>query len=116
MLFVRQKAEQEIETAVAAFKKDAENKIWSSMAKAMVEIGADEYTAGAVEKAYNREKKQGFPHRDTVAAVMAAFSSASGVKADGASDGEDEAEETTEGDGANELEDLQIKEDMEDEN
>lgn len=91
MLFVREKVEQETEAAIAAFKKDAENKIWSNMAKAMVELGADEYTGGAVEKAYNREKKEGFPHRSTIATVMAAFSSAGGVNGRGGSDAEGSA-------------------------
>jgi hypothetical protein len=93
MLFVREKVEQETEAAIAAFKKEAENKIWSNMAKAMVELGADEYTGGAVEKAYNREKKEGFPHRSTMAAVMSGFSSASGVNGGGGSDAETEADE-----------------------
>jgi hypothetical protein len=76
------------------------------MAKAMKELGADEYNPGAVEKAYNREKKEGFPHRATMATVMAGFSSAGGVNGGGGSDddAEDEANEVSE------MEDLKLEE------
>jgi hypothetical protein len=63
------------------------------MAKAMVELGADEYTGGAIEKAFNKEKKDGFPHRSTIATVMASYCSAGGINGGGGSDAEGETEE-----------------------
>lgn len=77
------------------------------MAKAMLELGADEYTGGAVEKAYNREKKEGFPHRSTIAAVMAGFSSAGGINGGGCADVEGKADEV---DGVDGVENLQLGE------
>jgi hypothetical protein len=104
MLFVRDKVLEDNEVAIVAFKKDIENKTWANMARAMKELGADEYSPGAVEKAYNREKKEGFPHRATMATVMAGFSSAGGVIRRGGSDAEDEANEVSE------MEDLKLEE------
>lgn len=96
MLFLKEKIEADIEEEIAAYKKKAESEIWGKLAKAMVEIGADEYTGGAVEKAYMKEKRDGFSHRSTVATVMAGFSSAGGVNGGDGSDAGDEADEADE--------------------
>lgn len=70
MLFVKDKIEKETDEMIAAFKKNAEHEVWSKMAAAMVEIGGDSYSSGAVEKAFTKERKEGFPHKATVAAVV----------------------------------------------
>jgi hypothetical protein len=106
MLFVREKVLQDNDAAIAAFKKDIENKTWANMAKAMHDLGADEYSGGAVEKAFIREKREGFPHRATMAAVMAGYSSAGAGHGGHGSDAEDEADE------ADEIGGLKIEEDM----
>jgi hypothetical protein len=96
MLFLKEKVEADIEEEIAAFKKKAESEMWGKLAKAMAKIGADEYTGGAVEKAYMKEKRDGFRHRSTVATVMANFSSAGGVNSGDGSDAGDEADEADE--------------------
>jgi hypothetical protein len=70
MLVARERIEKETEDAIAAFRKKAENESWMKTGQAMLEIGAGEYTCGAVEKAWLKEKKSGFPHRASIDAVM----------------------------------------------
>lgn len=83
MLVARERVEKETEDAIAAFRKKAENEIWMKTGQAMLEIGAGEYTSGAVEKAWLKEKKNGFPHRASIDAVMSG-STMGGTVVDGA--------------------------------
>src|ERR1700738_3216399 len=78
MLFSKEKIEKDTEEAIAAFKKKAENEIWVNLAKGIAEIGGDSYSGGAVEKAYMKEKKDGFPHKKTIQAVINGSGSAVG--------------------------------------
>jgi hypothetical protein len=98
MLYVKDRIEKETEFEIAAFKKKAEHEIWGKMANAMAELGADKYTAGAVEKAFGREKREGFPHRISVDAVISEGNSA-GTAQSGHDDdeGDDKLDEQTAG-------------------
>ncbi|KFX94932.1 hypothetical protein V490_04073 [Pseudogymnoascus sp. VKM F-3557] len=46
------------------------SELYSRMATVMVQLGADTYTAAAIEKAYVREKREGFPHAATIDQVI----------------------------------------------
>ncbi|KFZ02855.1 hypothetical protein V502_11448 [Pseudogymnoascus sp. VKM F-4520 (FW-2644)] len=46
------------------------SELYGRMASVMVELGADTYNAAAVEKAYLKEKREGFPHAATIDQVM----------------------------------------------
>ena len=46
------------------------SELYGRMASVMVELGADTYNAAAVEKAYLKEKCEGFPHAATIDQVM----------------------------------------------
>lgn len=83
MLFAKEKIDMENAVKVAAFQKKVESESWAQIAVAMVELGSDEYTSGAVEKAYMKEKKDGFPHRNNIASVMAGFTTADGISSGG---------------------------------
>jgi hypothetical protein len=83
MLVARERIEKETEAAIAAFRKKAENESWMKTGQAMLEIGAGEYTSGAVEKAWLKEKKSGFPHRASIDVVMTR-STMGGTVVDGA--------------------------------
>jgi hypothetical protein len=102
MLFVRERVDRENEEALTAFKKKLEADLvtfkkkldydmWPTMANYMKEIGADDYTGGAVEKAYIKEKRENFPHRATMEAVIAASDPVGGAQND--EEGELEAAE-----------------------
>lgn len=56
-------AEKKVTTAFAS-------ELYGRMASVMVELGADTYNAAAVEKAYLKEKREGFPHAATIDQVM----------------------------------------------
>ena len=70
MLVARDRIEKEVEESVAAFRKKAENESWMKTGQAMLQLGANEYTGGAIEKAWLKEKRSGFPHRASIDAVM----------------------------------------------
>lgn len=52
--------------------------LYGRMASVMVELGADTYNAAAVEKAYLKEKRDGFPHAATIDQVLNGAGPASG--------------------------------------
>ncbi|OBT65921.1 hypothetical protein VE03_05480 [Pseudogymnoascus sp. 23342-1-I1] len=56
-------AEQKVTKAFAT-------ELYARMAPVMVELGADSYSAAAIEKAYLKEKREGFPHAATINQVM----------------------------------------------
>lgn len=93
MLFAKEMVEKENAEKITAFQKKVESETWAEVAKGMANLGADVYTGGAVEKAYTKEKRDGFPHHSTIATVMAGFSSAGGVNGGDGSDAEGEAGE-----------------------
>lgn len=103
MLYSYDIMEQEIKNDIAAYTKKAESEIWSKTAAYMEKYGADKYTGGAVEKAYQREKKNGFPHKDTIPAIMAPIHAANGLGHDAVVKGED-----------GEIEDGDVKEEEDD--
>jgi hypothetical protein len=75
MLVAHDRIEKETEDAITAYKKKAENEIWVKTALAMLDLGSGEYSGGAVEKAWAKEKKSGFPHRASIDAVIPGFTS-----------------------------------------
>ncbi|OAF63100.2 hypothetical protein VC83_00472 [Pseudogymnoascus destructans] len=56
-------AEQKVTKAFAT-------ELYGRMATVMVQLGGDTYTAAAVEKAFLKEKREGFPHAATIDEVM----------------------------------------------
>ncbi len=117
MLFAKEMVDKENLEKIAAFNKKVENDTWYEVAKGMVKLGGDVYTAGAVEKAYNKEKKEGFSHRATVATVMAKYTSGTGISGGGDKgvEGDGEADEADEMKGLNlkEAEDMDTSADAE---
>ncbi|OBT94578.1 hypothetical protein VE01_07910 [Pseudogymnoascus verrucosus] len=56
-------AEQKVTKAFAT-------ELYGRMATVMIQLGGDTYTAAAIEKAYLKEKREGFPHAATIDEVM----------------------------------------------
>ncbi|KFY68961.1 hypothetical protein V496_00660 [Pseudogymnoascus sp. VKM F-4515 (FW-2607)] len=56
--------------AEKAVTKAFATELYSRMASAMVQLGADTYSAAAIEKAYLKEKREGFPHAATIDQVI----------------------------------------------
>lgn len=56
-------AEQQVTKAFAT-------ELYGRMATVMIQLGGDTYTAAAIEKAYLKEKREGFPHAATIDEVM----------------------------------------------
>jgi hypothetical protein len=70
MLHLKDTIDKETEEEIAEFKRKAENEVWKKIAGRMANIGGGNYSAEAIEKGYIKEKKDGFPHKATVDAVM----------------------------------------------
>lgn len=47
-----------------------EGEVYSRMSVVMVELGSDTYSAAAIEKAFLKEKREGFPHKETISKVI----------------------------------------------
>ncbi|KFZ05603.1 hypothetical protein V501_08187 [Pseudogymnoascus sp. VKM F-4519 (FW-2642)] len=47
-----------------------EGEVYARMAVVMVDLGADTYSAAAIEKAFLKEKREGFPHKETISQVI----------------------------------------------
>ncbi|OBT60936.1 hypothetical protein VE03_09277 [Pseudogymnoascus sp. 23342-1-I1] len=47
-----------------------EGEVYSHMSVVMVELGSDTYSAAAIEKAFLKEKREGFPHKETISKVI----------------------------------------------
>jgi hypothetical protein len=72
MLFVQEEVSRKITEDINAMRKQKEAELWTKMADMMLTFGCDKYTGGAIEKAFAKEKKEDFPHKDTIAEVLAA--------------------------------------------
>lgn len=71
MLFSKDTIEKQLAEELAVIQKKQEVEKWSKIADHMATIGGDKYTGPAVEKAFNKEKKDNFPHLASVDSVMA---------------------------------------------
>lgn len=47
-----------------------EGEVYSRMSVVMIELGSDTYSAAAIEKAFLKEKREGFPHKETISKVI----------------------------------------------
>lgn len=47
-----------------------EGEVYARMAVVMADLGADTYSAAAIEKAFLKEKREGFPHKETISQVI----------------------------------------------
>lgn len=55
-----------------------EGEVYSRMSVVMVQLGSDTYSAAAIEKAFLKEKREGFPHKETMAKVINGVAAAVG--------------------------------------
>ncbi|KFY31843.1 hypothetical protein V493_00746 [Pseudogymnoascus sp. VKM F-4281 (FW-2241)] len=79
-----------------------EGEVYTRMSAVMVQLGSDTYSAAAIEKAFLKEKREGFPHKATMTQVIndtaaaASKDDAMGVDGNGAAVGKDESMEDAE--------------------
>lgn len=77
MIFANEKVIGTLAEEVEAKRKELEaqlrkleGEVYSRMSAVMVQLGADTYSAAAIEKAFLKEKREGFPHRETMGQVI----------------------------------------------
>lgn len=71
MLHAKEEVSRQITEDIEALRKQKEAELWTRINEKMLTLGCDSYSGGAIEKAFNKEKKENFPHRDTITEVLA---------------------------------------------
>jgi len=72
MLFAKEEITRQITEDINAMRKQKEAELWGKMADLMSSLGCDKYSGAAIEKAFVKEKKEDFPHKNTIEEVLAA--------------------------------------------
>lgn len=70
MLFAKEQVTKSLAEEIEATRKKLEGDLFNRISTMMVELGADTYSAAAIEKAYGKEKREGFPHQSTINQVI----------------------------------------------
>jgi hypothetical protein len=70
MLYAKEQVSKALAEEIEAQRKKLEGELYTRVSVVMVALGADTYSAAAIEKAYGKEKRDGFPHQGTIDQII----------------------------------------------